>query len=98
KAAQLKAFDEALSLRPKFPLALYSRAAVRDLEGSLEDYDRAIAISPGFAEAYLNRGSHRLTKKDEKGAYEACDLLIRMGAQPAGAYNGRARTLLELMN
>jgi tetratricopeptide (TPR) repeat protein/tRNA A-37 threonylcarbamoyl transferase component Bud32 len=97
-AAQIKAFEEALTLRPKFPLALYSRATVRDPDGAIEDYDRAIAISPGFAEAYLNRGSAKWFKKDAKGAYDDFDHLIRMGAQLPGAYNGRGRTLLELMN
>lgn len=98
RAAQIKAFDEALSLRPKFPLALYSRASLRDPEGAIEDYDRAIAISPGFAEAYLNRGSKRWAKKDAEGAYADFDRLIRMGTLLPGAYNGRGRTLVELMN
>jgi tetratricopeptide (TPR) repeat protein/tRNA A-37 threonylcarbamoyl transferase component Bud32 len=98
-AAQHKAFDEALTLRPKFALALYSRATVTDdIDAKLRDYDRAIAVSPGFAEAYLNRGSVRWGRKDATGAYEDFDHLIRMGAQLPGAYNGRGRTLLELMN
>jgi tetratricopeptide (TPR) repeat protein len=96
-AAQLKALDEALSLRPKFAQALYTRATLRHGEG-LEDFDRAIAISPGFAEAYLMRGSARWARKDAKGAYEDFDHLIRVGAQLSGAYNGRGRTVLELMN
>ncbi|RPH47755.1 MAG: hypothetical protein EHM91_05330, partial [Planctomycetota bacterium] len=35
---------------------------------------------------------------DAKGAYEDFDHLIKAGVQLAGAYNGRGRTLLELMN
>jgi len=69
-----------------------------DIETRLLDYDRAIAVSPGFAEAYLGRGSARYGKKDAKGAYEDFDHLIRMGAQLPGAYNGRGRVILELMN
>ncbi len=98
KADQVRAFDAALSLRPKFPLALYSRASARDPDGAIQDYDRALAISPGFAEAYLNRGSARWGKGDAKGAYADFDELLRRGALLAGAYNGRGRTLLELMN
>src|SRR4029078_423399 len=60
--------------------------------------DRALAISPGFAEAYLNRGSTRWAKGDAKGAAEDFDELIRRGALLPGAYNGRGRTVLELMN
>jgi tetratricopeptide (TPR) repeat protein/tRNA A-37 threonylcarbamoyl transferase component Bud32 len=98
KAAQIKAFDEALSLRPKFPLALYSRASARDPDGAIQDYDLALAISPGFAEAFLNRGSARWAKGDAKGAYADFDELLRRGALLPGAYNGRGRTVLELLN
>ena len=62
------------------------------------DYDRALAISPSFAEAYLNRGSARWAKEDANGAYADFDAPHPPGAQLAGAYNGRGRTLLELMN
>jgi tetratricopeptide (TPR) repeat protein/tRNA A-37 threonylcarbamoyl transferase component Bud32 len=98
RSAQIKAFDEALSLRPKFPLALYGRASVRDPDGAIEDYDRALAVSPGFAEAYLQRGSAKWAKRDAAGAYADFDALIQRGALLPGAYNGRGRTVLELMN
>jgi tetratricopeptide (TPR) repeat protein/tRNA A-37 threonylcarbamoyl transferase component Bud32 len=98
RVEQLRSFDEALALRPKFPLALYSRASVRDPDGALQDYDLAIAVSPGFAEAYLNRGSARWAKGDAPGAYEDFDLLIRRKELLSGAYNGRGRTVLELMH
>jgi len=95
---QIRAFDAALARRPKFPLALYSRASVRDPDGAIGDYDLAIAVSPGFSEAYLNRGSAKWSKGDAKGAYADFDLLIQRKELLAGAYNGRGRTLLELMN
>jgi tetratricopeptide (TPR) repeat protein/tRNA A-37 threonylcarbamoyl transferase component Bud32 len=98
KEAQQKAFNQALALRPKFPLALYSRASVRERDAAIQDYDRALAISPGFAEAVLNRGSLRWAKGDAKGAYEDFDRLIKQGDLLSGAYNGRGRTVLELMN
>jgi len=98
KEAQIRAFDQALLLRPKFPLALYSRASARDRDGAIQDYDRVIAISPGFAEAYLNRGSARWAKGDAQGAAADFDELIRRGVLLPGAYNGRGRTSLELLN
>jgi tetratricopeptide (TPR) repeat protein len=98
---QRRAFDEALALRPKFPLALYCRAGVRnnlgDREGAIRDYDEAIRASPGFAEAYLHRGSVHYGRGDAPRAYDDFDLLIRMGALLPGAYNGRGRVLTELM-
>jgi tetratricopeptide (TPR) repeat protein/tRNA A-37 threonylcarbamoyl transferase component Bud32 len=98
-ASQRKSFDEALALRPKFALALYSRAQVtEEADARLRDYDRAIVVSPGFAEAYLGRGSLRFGLKQARGAYEDFDHLIRMGVQLPGAYNGRGRVVLELMN
>jgi len=97
RSAQVKAFDEALSLRPKFPLALYGRASLRDADGAIEDYDRALAVSPGFAEAVLQRGSAKWAKGDAAGAYADFDQLIRRGVLLSGAYNGRGRTVLELM-
>jgi tetratricopeptide (TPR) repeat protein/tRNA A-37 threonylcarbamoyl transferase component Bud32 len=95
---QILAFDEALALRPKFPLALYSRAWVRDPEGALRDYDLLLALCPGFAEALLNRGSIRYSKGDATGACEDFDKLIARGELLAGAYNGRGRTRLDLMH
>ena len=95
---QVKAFDEALVLRPKFPLALYSRASVGDPDSAIRDYDLVIAVSPGFSEAYLNRGSTKWSKGDAAGAYADFDLLIRRKEVLPGAYNGRGRTFLELMN
>jgi len=98
RAEQLKSFDQALALRPKFPLALFSRASVRDQDGAIRDYDLVIAVSPGFTEAYLNRGSAKWSKGDASGAYADFDLLIQRKEVVPGAYNGRGRTLLELMN
>jgi tetratricopeptide (TPR) repeat protein/tRNA A-37 threonylcarbamoyl transferase component Bud32 len=100
-AAQLRAFDEAIALRPKFPLALYCRAGVRnhvgDRAGALRDYDETVRISPTLAETYLHRGSTRWALRDARGAYEDFDRLIQMGVLLPGAYNGRGRTLLDLL-
>jgi tetratricopeptide (TPR) repeat protein/tRNA A-37 threonylcarbamoyl transferase component Bud32 len=101
-AERLKSLNESITLRPKFPLALYVRAHARqsaehkDIDGAIADYTEALRVSPGFAEAYMDRGSLRWSKGDAAGAYEDFDRLIRMGALLPGAYNGRGRTLCEL--
>ncbi len=100
-ADSLKSLNEAIALRPKFPFALYARAntrkALQDETGAIADYTEAIRISPGFAEAYLDRGSARWGKGDATGAFEDFDGLVQKGALLPGAYNGRGRTLSELM-
>ncbi|HLF94819.1 MAG TPA: tetratricopeptide repeat protein, partial [Planctomycetota bacterium] len=100
-AEQKRAFDEALAARPKFALALYCRAGVRnamqDREGAIRDYDEAVRASPGFAEAYLHRGSLHYGFGRAGPAFEDFDRLIRMKALLPGAYNGRGRVLAELM-
>ncbi len=100
-AAELRAFDEALALRPKFPLALYCRAGVKnhlgDREGAIRDYDEAIRVCPGFAEAYLHRGSVHFGMRDAKRAFDDFDHLVRNGVLLPGAYNGRGRVRAELL-
>ncbi|HXX94094.1 MAG TPA: tetratricopeptide repeat protein, partial [Planctomycetota bacterium] len=100
-AAQLRAFDEALALRPKFPLALYCRAGVRnrlsDREGALRDYDEALRVCPGFSQVYLHRGSIYFGLRDAPRAFEDFDRLVKKGVLLPGAYNGRGRVLVEFM-
>jgi large subunit ribosomal protein L22 len=57
----LEAFDNVISLNPEFPVAYYLRVLSRsdtseDLTKSLEDLNKAIKLSPNFAQAYLARG------------------------------------------
>jgi tetratricopeptide (TPR) repeat protein/tRNA A-37 threonylcarbamoyl transferase component Bud32 len=101
-SAQLRAFDEALALRPKFPLALYCRAGVKnhlmDRAAAIRDYDEAIRVCPGFSEAYLHRGSIHFGLRDAARAYEDFDRLVKKGALLPGAYNGRGRVLVEFLD
>ncbi len=95
------ALDQAIQLRSKFPLALFSRAILLSQHGAekeaLLDYDRVIELCPTFAEAYVNRGSLRFRLKDARGALEDFETLLRMGLRVQSAYVGRGRTKLELM-
>jgi tetratricopeptide (TPR) repeat protein len=95
KQAEKRAkFDEALRIRPRFPLALYARGWSG---GGYEDFDRAIQCAPGFAEPYIFRGSSRVLElKDPRGAADDFNVLIGRNVHLAPAYNGRALAKLRM--
>ncbi|MBA2919850.1 tetratricopeptide repeat protein [Sphingomonas sp. MAH-20] len=68
------------------------RARMSDFAGALSDYDRAIRLDPGQAEAYLNKGA--LVLKVQHDWRQARDLfdaaLDRHTRRPEIAYFGRA--------
>jgi tetratricopeptide (TPR) repeat protein len=98
---RLAGLNQAIQLRPKFPLALYARGVLQSQLGadkeSMADYNRVIELCPTFAEAYVNRGSLCFRAKDARGALEDFEALLRMGRRVQAAYTGRGRTKLELM-
>ncbi len=96
QADQLKAFNEALAIRPKFPLALYSRAWTAGGPGA-NDFTEALRCAPGFSEALIFRGSRYLMdlKTIQLAIYDF-DELIRRGVHLAPAYNGRGFAWLKL--
>ncbi len=98
---RLAAFNEALRIRPKFPLALLGRARThhlgKDREAAMRDYDAAILLSPTLAQAYVQRGSLRFLMGDAKGAIEDYESLIRAGRLLPAAYNGRGWSRLRLL-
>ena len=91
RADQLKCFNEALAIRPKFPLALYSRAWVGGQPGNgPSDFTESLRCAPGFSEPLIFRGSFYLSDpKTIDLAVADFDELIRRGVHLAPAYNGR---------
>jgi len=90
KTLQLQSFNEALAIRPKFPLALYSRAWVGGWPNGPADFTEALKCAPGFAEPLIFRGSHYLNDPAKIPlAIADFDELIRRGVHLAPAYNGR---------
>jgi serine/threonine protein kinase/Tfp pilus assembly protein PilF len=98
RADQLAAFNEALAIRPKFPLALYSRAWIGGQPGNGPvDFTEAMRCAPGFSEPLIFRGSHYLTDpKTIDKAIADFDELIRRGVHLAPAYNGRGYAWIRL--
>lgn len=98
----LPAFDAALALKPKFPLALYVRADARlqrrDFDGAVADYDEAIRLVPDFHEARIYRATVFYQKKDGPAALAAFTEIIGRGVLLPAAYNGRGWTKIELLD
>jgi serine/threonine protein kinase len=104
---QIKAFDKAIEIKPKFPFALYTRAHARTSDINPEtilkardDFSQAIRIHPDFSEAYIFRGSIYLQEpKDVQAALDDFNKAISLGGdQAAAAYNGRASVRLNHLN
>jgi tetratricopeptide (TPR) repeat protein len=97
---KLRAFDAAIARRPKFPLALFSRAKVwleaSTFDRALNDLDQAIRYAPSFAEAILDRGSARYAGQDFQGALADYEAVIALGKLKAGGHTGRGGCLLKL--
>lgn len=97
RADRLKSFNEALAIRPKFPLALYSRAWVGGQPGGPSDFSEALRCAPGFSEPLIFRGSsYLLNPQTIPQAIVDFDELIRRGVHLAPAYNGRGYAWLKL--
>jgi len=95
---QLKSYNEALAIRPKFPLALYSRAWVGGQPGNgPSDFSEALRCAPGFSEPLIFRGSNYLRDAGTVPlAIADFDELIKRGAHLAPAYNGRGFAWMKL--
>jgi tetratricopeptide (TPR) repeat protein len=67
-----------------------------DYQGALEDYNRAIKIAPGSANAYYNRGLLKATKfADPQGALADYNSAIKLKPGYDAAYNNRGNLKVE---
>jgi tetratricopeptide (TPR) repeat protein len=67
-----------------------------DYQGALNDYNRAIQINPGNANAYYNRGLLKATKfQDPQGALADYDRAIKIKPGYDAAYNNRGNLKTE---
>ena len=67
------------------------RAQLGDWQGALDDYDRALALDPDEAEAYLNKAALLLKRDDWTSARPLFDRAIeKRTSRPELAYFGRA--------
>ena len=51
-----------------FITGVYVKDKLGDIQGAIEDYNKAIEINPKYAEAFYNRGIAKFTIGDKEGA------------------------------
>src|SRR6516225_4516392 len=56
----------------------FARYQKGDVDGAMQDFERAIRINPGHASAYLDRGGARYAKGDIQGAIADWDKALRI--------------------
>jgi lipoprotein NlpI len=92
-AAAVKAFDQAISIDPKYAPAYYNRGFAYALEGKSNDaisnYDQAIQLDPNYMAAFYQRGSLKGEKGDFNAALQDFDAVIKLNPKYAPAYYNR---------
>ncbi len=92
---------EALSIRPHYGPAYFDRGIARarrgDAEGALSDYTKSLEANPGFLPARFHRAHLLLASfNDPKRALEDFASMLKINAQLAPVYSGRARARVAL--
>jgi len=93
----IRAYREAIRLRPDFPAAYYDLASAidekGDLAGAAAAYEEAIRLRPGYAFAYVNLGIVRAQQGDIDRAIACFEEAIRLEAKNARFYCNLAGAL-----
>ncbi len=88
-----KLYDQAIALRPKFPLALYARGqwhlGRRERAEAIEDFERAIEVKPRFVEALTALGFVWGTGGEMRKAIDAYSRAIEVAPAFAIAWANR---------
>ena len=92
KAIEL--YTQLIEQYPDTAVAYYNRGCQKgilheDLEGQLNDYNKAIELNPNFIEALFNRGNVKIVLNDNTGAIANFDRVIALAPNNGEAYNNR---------
>ena len=83
-------YNSALSKNSNSAMAFNNRGHLKlsngDLQGSIDDYSKAIAILPTYCDAYSNRGFIKLKMGDDYGAIADCNNAISINNKFVKAY------------
>ena len=98
----IASFDQAVRLDPANPIAFFYRALSREKAGliddALKDYSAVILLRGSLLEAYYNRGTIHLNKKDYKNAIADFDMAINIDPKYVSAIYNRGLALYNANN
>jgi tetratricopeptide (TPR) repeat protein len=88
----VKAFEQAISLDPKFAPAYYNLGYAKSLQDktdeALQNYDKAIELDPNYRDAYNQRGNLKGRRGDFVGAIPDFEQVVRIAPDyPQAHYN-----------
>jgi tetratricopeptide (TPR) repeat protein len=103
KKEAVKQFSQAIALNPRYAIAYFLRAYVKDQlndpQGALADFNQAISLNPQDAVVYINRGNLKADKlNDPQGALADYSQAISLKPQNAIAYYNRGNLKKEKLN
>ncbi|MBN1756379.1 tetratricopeptide repeat protein [bacterium] len=75
--------------------ATYRGLFLKDLDGAMEDYNKAIELNPNFAQAYFNRGLARYSIQDKEGACQDWHTALELGFSEREGVEGFVATYCE---
>jgi tetratricopeptide (TPR) repeat protein len=88
--AAIGAFNQAISIDPKYAAAYFFRGKAHSLQNKLDeaisDYSQAIQFDPNYKEAYYQRGCLRGQKGDFDAAISDFSEIIKLDSKYAPAY------------
>ena len=96
----IRAFDEAISLRPDYGEAFANRAAAylkkQEYDRAARDFDEAIRIAPGLRSVWHGRCWTRAILGALQGALEDCAKALQSEPESAAAYDSRGLIYLKM--
>ena len=95
----IKLTTQALRLRSSIKgyfLRAYAKHDIKDYQGAIADYSKAIEINPQDVLAYNNRGNSRQKSNDYQGAFDDHNKAIAINPKFAPGYLNRGNTKQEL--